>query len=124
MDGCENQRVGAAIVVGLRRQPENLNVIAALARDTSQWVRAVVANQLMGWIDDNVAAEEASFLVCRLITDSGTLVAKMVAVRLDGLPHTPAADRIVGTLESQPSVYTGQQVEAYQSAAGRDIEVS
>lgn len=124
MDGCENQRVGAAIVVGLRRQPENLNVIAALARDTSQWVRAVVANQLMGWIDDNVAAEEASFLVCRLITDSGTLVAKMVAVRLDGLPHTPAADRIVETLESQPSTYTGQQVEAYQSAAGRDIEVS
>lgn len=124
MDGSENQRAGAAIVLGLRRQPENRNVLAALARDTSQWVRAVVANQLMGWIHDDVAAEEASFLVCRIIAGSGTQVAKMVAVRLNGLPRTPAADRVVETLESQSSVYTGQQVEAYRSAAGRDTEVS
>lgn len=115
MSGSENQRAGAAIVVAARRQPANLNVLAALARDPAQWVRAVVANQLIEWIHDGVAADAASALVCQLLDSAGTRVAQMVAVRIDGLPRTLAADRVAETLQSHASAYTRQQVRAYRS---------
>jgi hypothetical protein len=115
MNGSENQRAGAALVVARRKQPENLHVLAALARDPADWVRAVVANQLMEWIHDGVAPEAASTLVSRLLDSGGTRVARMVAVRLDGLPRTAEADRIVDELQGHPSAYTREQIEAYRS---------
>jgi hypothetical protein len=116
MNGSENQRAGAALVVARRKQPESLNVLAALARDPAQWVRAVVANQLMDWIHDGIAAEAASALVCRLLDSDGTLVARMVAVRHDGLPGTAAADRVAENLQDHASAYTRRQIEAYRSS--------
>jgi len=116
MNGSENQRAGAAMVVARRKQPENLNVLAALARDPAQWVRAVVANQLMEWIADGTSPELASALVCRLLDGDGTLVARMVALRIDELPPTAAADRVVEKLQGHPSAYTRQLIEAHRSS--------
>jgi Domain of unknown function (DUF4365) len=118
MSGSENQRAGAAMVVAMRKQLGDINLLAALAHDPSQWVRAVVANQLTEWIGDGIAAESASALVCRLLDSGGTLVARMVAVRLDGLPATAAADRVAEELDGSPSVFTRQQIQAYRSASG------
>ena len=94
MNGTADQRAGAALIVASRRQPENLNVLAALARDSDPWVRDVVANQLTDWIRDDVAADSASALLQRILDSDGTLVARMVAVRLDGSSRTAATDRI------------------------------
>ena len=94
MNGTADQRAGAALIVASRRQPENLNVLAALTRDSDPWVRAVVANQLTDWIRDDVAADSASALLQRILDSDGTLVARMVAVRLDGSSRTAATDRI------------------------------
>ena len=99
MNGTADQRAGAALIVASRRQPENLNVLAALARDSDPWVRAVVANQLTDWIRDDVAADSASALLQRILDSDGTLVARMVAVRLDGSSRTAATDRIAVQLE-------------------------
>ncbi len=112
MNGTADQRAGAALIVASRRQPENLNVLAALARDSDPWVRAVVANQLTDWIRDDVAADSASALLQRILDSDGTLVARMVAVRLDGSSRTAATDRIAVQLEDPASAYVRTQVAA------------
>jgi hypothetical protein len=115
MNGTESQRAGAAIVVARRKRPDSIHILAALARDQSEWVQAVVANQLMEWMREEIAAEAASTLVRRILASGGTLVARMVAVRLDGLPRTDAADRIVDTLQNHASAFSREQIEAYRS---------
>jgi hypothetical protein len=99
MNGTADQRAGAALIVASRRQPENLNVLVALARDSAPRVRAVVANQLTDWIRDDLAADSASAVLQRILDSDGTLVARMVAVRLDGSSRTAATDRIAVQLE-------------------------
>ncbi len=122
MNGTADQRAGAALIVASRRQPENLTVLAALARDSDPWVRAVVANQLTDWIRDDVAADSASALLQR--DSDGTLVARMVAVRLDGSSRTAATDRIAVQLEDPASAYVRTQVAAHRSKAAGSKETT
>jgi hypothetical protein len=124
MNGTADQRAGAALIVASRRQPENLNVLAALARDSDPWVRAVVANQLTDWIRDDVAADSASALLQRILDSDGTLVARMVAVRLDGSSRTAATDRIAVQLEDPASAYVRTQVAAHRSKAAGSKETT
>ena len=106
-------------MVANRRQPENLNVLAALPRDSDPWVRAVVANQLTDWIRDDVAADSASAVLQRILDSDGTLVARMVTVHLDGSPGMAATDRIAVQLEDPASAYVRAQVAAHRSQCGR-----
>lgn len=116
MNGTTNQRVGAALIVASRRRPENLNVLAAIARDPDPWVRAVVANQVADWICDGVATDSASALLERILAeDRGTVVARMVAVRLDGAARTTATDQIAAQLEDHPSAEVRSEVAAHRS---------
>ena len=124
MNGTADQRAGAALIVASRRQPENLNVLAALARDSAPWVRAVVANQLTDWIRDGVAADSASALLQRILDSDGTLVARMVAVRLDGSSRMAATDRIAVQLEDHASAYVRTQVAAHRSKAAGSKETT
>ena len=125
MNGTADQRAGEALIVASRRQPENLNVLAALARDSDPWVRAVVANQLTDWIRDDVAADSASALLQRILDSDGTLVARMVAVRLDGSSRMAATDRIAVQLEDHASASVRTQVAAHRSkAAGGETSPS
>ena len=127
MNGTADQRAGAALIVARRRQPVHLNVLAALARDSDPWVRDVVANQLTDWIRDDVAADSASVLLRRILDSDGTLVARMVAVRLDGSSRTAATDRITVQLELEDpaSAYVRTQVAAHRSlAAGGETSPS
>lgn len=124
MNGTADQRAGAALIVASRRQPENLNVLAALARDSDPWVRAVVANQLTDWIRDDVAADSASALLQRILDSDGTLVTRMVAVRLDGSSRTAATDRIAVQLEDPASAYVRTQVAAHRSKAAGSKETT
>jgi hypothetical protein len=124
MNGTADQRAGAALIVASRRQPENLNVLAALTRDSDPWVRAVVANQLTDWIRDDVAADSASALLQRILDSDGTLVARMVAVRLDGSSRTAATDRIAVQLEDPASAYVRTQVATHRSKAAGSKETT
>jgi hypothetical protein len=116
MNGTANQRVGAAVIVASRRQVENLNVLAALARDPDPWVRAVVANQVANWVCDGVATESASALLQRILgEDRGTIVARMVTASLDRAARTTATDLIAAQLEDHPSAEVRSEVAAHTS---------
>lgn len=116
MNGNANQRVGAALIVASRRERENLNVLAALARDPDPWVRAVVANQVASWICDGDFADSASALLQRILSEErGTIVARMVTAVLDGAARTRATDQIAAQLADHPSAEVRSEVAAHRS---------
>lgn len=79
MGGTRGQRASAVLVIARRKNPADINLLAAFAQDGDVKVRATVANCLAGWVKDQVNPKEALELLQGLLQDSGTRLAVSVS---------------------------------------------
>ena len=79
MAGTREQRASAVLVIARRRNPTDINLLAAFAQDEDVKVRSTVASCLAGWVKEQVNPRDALELLQSLLQDSGTRLARSVS---------------------------------------------
>jgi hypothetical protein len=77
--GDNEQRCAAARIVGRRRDPSRIDILACLSHADASSVRATAAHWVTRWLDDESVRDRCNALLAGLAASPGTLVAKAIA---------------------------------------------
>lgn len=77
--GDNEQRCAAARIIGRRRDPSRIDILACLSHADASSVRATAAHWIARWLDDESVAERCNALLAGLAASPGTLVARAIA---------------------------------------------
>ena len=115
MEADQRERREAAILVlAARGVDKGFDTLWAMSRDSNPWLRAIVANQIAHAASRNAEDNRFLILLRRLLSDEGTLVARMVAETLDG-PQSSTADQLADALRHHISARVRRAVAVYES---------
>lgn len=114
--GSAKMREAAAELLTVRRNPDHLNLIALLARDSEIEVCAAAAQGLACWIAEGIAMPGALHVLRRVLAEGGVRLAVCVSSELHhGGAHPTAIDQLAALLEGSTSALVRARVAQARS---------
>jgi hypothetical protein len=89
--GSSEERSAAARIVGRRRDPSRIDILACLSHDEASIVRASAAQWIARWLEIDDVAERCNSLLEDLATAPGTLMARAIVNGLQSEASRAAA---------------------------------
>jgi hypothetical protein len=99
--GNNEQQRAAARIVGRRRDPSRIDLLACLSHADASSVRATAAHWIARWLDDDTVTDRCNALLAGLAASPGTLIAKAIAEGLDSEARRAAAGEWISLLPGE-----------------------
>ena len=96
--GSSEERSAAARIVGRRRDPSRIDILACLSHDEASTVRASAAQWIARWLEIDDVAERCNSLLEDLATAPGTLIARAIVSGLQSEASRAATGDWMATL--------------------------
>jgi hypothetical protein len=96
--GDNKRKCAAARIIGRRRDPARIDLLACLSHADASSVRATAAHWIARWLDGEAVTDRCNALLAGLAASPGTLVAKAIVEGLHSEVHRAAAGEWINLL--------------------------